>query len=234
MHLHSEISAPHVLVVDDDERLRALIVQYISEHDFHVSAAKNTKEAEEILAAFVVDLMILDVMMPGETGLDFMRRKVGDAALPPVLMLTARDEFDDRIAGLESGVADYMAKPFAPRELLLRMQNMLARSREAQAEKIAPLCFGAFRFDKTRSQLFKHGEPVYLTTSEAECLSILAEHAGTALSRERMAQLLGDVTNERSVDVLINRLRKKMETQPSKPVHIQTIRHAGYVLYADQ
>lgn len=226
-------TAPHILVVDDDERLRTLLKQYLGSEGFFVSVASNTVEAEEILRVFAVDAMVLDVMMPGETGVAYAARLRTRNDAPPVLLLTARGEADDRIAGLEAGAADYLAKPFAPKELLLRLNNLVARSQQAQAAKRA-VTFGEYRFDVAQGRLSKGGEPIYLTSSEVDCLRILAESAGQAVTREQMATTLGDVTNERSVDVQINRLRKKIEPTPAKPIYLQTIRHAGYVLYADR
>jgi two-component system phosphate regulon response regulator OmpR len=227
-------STPHILVVDDDQRLRALLQQYLTEHGFFVSTAARASEAEELLKVFSVDAMVLDVMMPGETGLDYLGRLKASAAntMPPVLMLTARAEVDDRIAGLETGAADFLAKPFAPRELLLRLENMLTRGRTgAVAGRV--VSFGDYRFDLAQGRLTHAGEAIYLTSGESDCLKILAAAAGSPVSREQIAATLGDVGNTRSIDVQINRLRKKIEPQPGKPIYLQTVRHAGYVLYAD-
>ena len=224
--------APHIVVVDDDERLRALLKQFLGEHAFFVSTASNTEEAEELLRMFEVDGMVLDVMMPGESGIAYATRLKARDAAPPVLLLTARGEAEDRISGLEAGAADYLAKPFAPRELLLRLENMLNRQKAAQASKQA-VTFGDYRFELSSGRLIHAGTPVYLTSSESDCLRILAEAAGSPVSREQLAAKLGDVNNERSIDVQINRLRKKIEPHPGKPTYLQTIRHAGYVLYAD-
>lgn len=223
---------PHILVVDDDERLRALLKKYLGEQGFFVSTAANTVEAEEVLETFTVDGMVLDVMMPGETGIAYATRLRERVGTPPILLLTARGEPDERIEGLEAGAADYLGKPFAPKELLLRLENIVARAREKQAAKRAVI-FGDYRFDIAQGRLSYHESPVYLTSSESDCLRILAEAAGNPVSRETIAEKLGDVNNERSVDVQINRLRKKIEPQPGKPIYIQTIRHAGYVLYAE-
>lgn len=230
--MNANAPAPHILVVDDDERLRALLQKYLGEQGFFVSTAANTVEAEEILSVFTVDGMVLDVMMPGETGVAYATRLRERTSAPPVLLLTARGEADDRIAGLEAGAADYLAKPFAPKELLLRLENIVARARAQQVAKQA-VRFGDYQFDIAQGRLMYHDQPVYLTSSEVDCLRILAQSAGTPVSRETMATTLGDVTNERSVDVQINRLRKKIEPQPGKPIYLQTIRHAGYVLYAE-
>jgi two-component system, OmpR family, phosphate regulon response regulator OmpR len=224
--------APHILVVDDDERLRALLHKYLGEQGFFVSTAANTAEADEVLRVFSVDGVVLDVMMPGETGIAYATRLRAREGAPPVLLLTARGEADDRIAGLEAGAADYLGKPFAPKELLLRLENIVARARAQQFAKRA-VRFGDYRFDMAQGRLNYHDQPIYLTSSEVDCLRILAESAGSPVSRETMATTLGDVTNERSVDVQINRLRKKIEPQPGKPIYLQTIRHAGYVLYAE-
>jgi two-component system phosphate regulon response regulator OmpR len=223
----------HILVVDDDDRLRALLQQYLGEQGFFVSGAANTAEAEELLAVFAADAMVLDIMMPGETGLDYAKRLRKRADAPPILLLTARSETEDRIAGLETGAADYLPKPFAPRELLLRLENMLKRQPEKRPSSDA-ITFGECRFDMAQGRLVCSSQHVYLTSSEIDCLRILASRAGTAVSREEIARLTGDLGNERSVDVQINRLRKKIEPNPSKPVYLQTVRHAGYVLHADK
>ena len=224
---------PHILVVDDDERLRALLKQYLSENGFFVSTASNTTEAEEILALFSVDIMVLDVMMPGETGLAYASRLKTRTDAPPIMLLTARGESEDRIAGLESGASDYLAKPFAPRELVLRLGNLLKAPRAAEPAPRAAVSFGEYHFDIAQGRL-SHGDSViHLTSGESDCLRILARVAGSPVSREDIAQALGDVQNARSVDVQINRLRKKIEPQPGKPLYLQTVRHAGYVLYAD-
>lgn len=225
------VNAPHVLVVDDDERLRALLRQYLGEQGFFVSTAGNTAEADEILAMFAIDGLVLDVMMPGESGLAYATRLKDREGAPPRLLLTARGEAEDRILGLEAGAQDYLAKPFVPRELLLRLTNMLAMK---SAPREALVQFGEYRFELATNRLSRGGESVYLTSSESECLRLLAEAAGHALSREQLAAKMGDVTNARSVDVQINRLRKKIEPNPGKPIYLQTIRHAGYVLHADR
>lgn len=234
MNAPLSISAPHVLVIDDDDRLRTLLKQYLGEHGFFVSTAANTAEAEEIRTAFTIDAMVLDVMMPGETGLSYATRlRDRDNNAPPILLLTARVEAEDRIAGLETGAADYLSKPFTPRELVLRLENMLRRNAPAAAATSSTVRFGDYRFELGQGRLLQNGDYIYLTSSEIDCLRILAERAGNAVSREEIARLAGDLGNERSVDVQINRLRKKIEPNPAKPVYLQTIRHAGYVLYAE-
>ena len=224
------IPETHILVVDDDDRLRALLKQYLYENGYFVSTAANTTEADEILRAFTVDLIVLDVMMPKETGLDYAARLRPQDDTPPILLLTARGEAEDRIAGLESGAADYLTKPFTPRELVLRMENILERSRKLGQRTLR---FGPYRFELSTGRLVCEGTHIYLTSSESDCLRVLALRAGQAVSREKIAELSGDLSNERSVDVQINRLRKKIEPNPGKPIYIQTVRHAGYVLHAE-
>lgn len=220
----------HILVVDDDDRLRALLKQYLSENGYFVSIAANTAEAEDILSSFTVDLMVLDVMMPKETGLAYANRLRARDEAPPILLLTARGEAEDRIAGLETGASDYLTKPFTPRELVLRMENILQRSDHLGQRSLR---FGPYRFELSSGRLIHNDTHIYLTSSEIDCLRILATHAGTPVSREKIAELAGDLSNERSVDVQINRLRKKIEPNPGKPIYIQTVRHAGYVLHAE-
>jgi two-component system phosphate regulon response regulator OmpR len=221
----------HILVVDDDDRLRKLLNQYLSEQGYHVSTAADTKEADDLLKVFAMDAMVLDVMMPGEQGTDYARRLKREGRDTPVLMLTARGEQDERIEGLEAGAEDYLPKPFAPRELALRLERLIARTQKHVSTNT--IRFGPYRFHFDTGRLMHQDGPVYLTTSEQACLKILAQHAGTPVARDHIAQSIGDVHNERSIDVQINRLRKKIETNPSKPTYIQTIRHAGYVLYTD-
>jgi len=231
MTVAPNIPATHLLVVDDDDRLRALLKQYLGEQGFLISTAANAKEAEETLRVLKADGIVLDVMMPGESGLSYAKRLKTSPEAPPILLLTARSETEDRITGLETGADDYLAKPFAPRELLLRIENML-RKKPAAQKPATSVTFGESQFDWGQGKLTVSGQPVYLTSSEIDCLKILAERAGAPVSREQIAQLMGDVNNERSVDVQINRLRKKIEPHPAKPIYLQTIRHAGYVLYA--
>jgi len=218
-------------VVDDDERLRELLQHYLSENHFFVSGARDAAQARQKLQTFIFDAMVLDVMMPGETGVELMA-SLGNAS-PPTLMLTAMGESQDRIRGLETGASDYLVKPFEPRELVLRLHNILRRTKE-DAKDTRMLRFGEFSIDIQTGKLFHGNDPIYLTSAESLCLKILAEHAGKPLTRERLAELTatgGAKSNERSVDVLINRLRKKIEPKPGRPIYIQTVRGSGYVLH---
>lgn len=226
----------HVLVVDDDERLRDLLQQYLSDHQFFVSTADSAASARQMRQFFAFDAIVLDVMMPQETGLQFVASL--PAPKPPVLMLTAMGDPEDRIKGLEMGADDYLVKPFDPRELVLRLRNLIQRKPMYGKQPTAGqwVQFGGFRFDLDSMRLMAKDQPVYLTASEAQCLKLLAECRGKPVSRERLAELTGgsqEKNNERSVDVLINRLRKKIETASGRPVYLQTVRGAGYVLHTD-
>jgi len=226
-------NASHILVVDDDRRLRDLLSRFLVENGFRVTVAKDTSEARERCALFIFDGIILDVMMPGENGFEFARFLRKDSDIP-IMMLTARIETDDRIQGLEIGADDYLPKPFEPRELLLRLNNMLRRTAAATAKATEPsdkVRFGGYVFKIERAEL-KHGdEVVRLTDRERELLQILARKAGEAVPREEIAG--DDELGERTVDVQINRLRRKIEVDPSNPLHMQTVRGFGYRLLVD-
>lgn len=223
----------HLLIVDDDARLRGLLAEYLGKEGFAVTVAKDAADARRKLAMFVFDLIVLDVMMPGETGTEFAGALRAGGDTTPILMLTAMGEAEDRIAGLESGADDYLVKPFEPRELVLRVQNILRRGTAPAPAASPSVAFGAFRFHPQGAALEKDGEPVYLTTAEGALLARLASHPGVAVSRTELAQALpGDAGNERSVDVQITRLRKKIEEEAARPRYIQTVRGAGYMLRA--
>ena len=224
--------SPHVLVVDDDARLRQLLSRYLSENGYMVSTAADAEEARRQLGSMEFDLIVLDVMMPGETGIELTRglRQINDV---PILLLTAMGDTADRITGLDAGADDYMGKPFEPRELLLRIGSVLRRSvREAPPER-PQARFGRFGFDLERQELAEDGLPVHLTTAEAALLGVLVGRAGETLSREELAELTGALGNLRTVDVQITRLRKKIEDDPRSPRHLQTVRGRGYVLWID-
>ncbi len=220
-------SAPHLLVVDDDARIRTLLVRFLTEAGYRVTAAASSTEARARLSGLTFDLLILDVMMPGETGID-LARDLRARSEVPILMLTALGEAEDRIRGLETGVDDYMAKPFDPRELLLRITNILRRRAPAAVAEQEEVRFGSFTFNLARGELRQDGEIIHTTERERELLRLLAEERGGPLSREALAGK-GDA-NERAVDVQINRLRRKIETDPSHPLLLQTVRGAGYRL----
>jgi two-component system phosphate regulon response regulator OmpR len=228
----SQGNVPHLLIVDDDRRLRDLLVKFLRDQNFLITAAKDAKEAWEKLDIFLYDLMILDVMMPGETGFEFATR-LRDGGHPPqkdlpILFLTAMGESDSRIEGLERGGDDYLVKPFEPRELILRIKNILKRTQKNDSSIVS---IGPYDFDLQKGQLSKENINIPLTTQECELLKILAIKPGIPHSRESLATLLGEGLSERSIDVQITRLRKKIEQDPKYPRLLQTVRNQGYILW---
>ena len=220
---------PHILIVDDDLRLRRLLRKYLMENGFLVSTATDAADAEAKLRSLSFDLMIVDVMMPGEDGMSFTRRLRAKAGVP-IVMLTARGRNDDRIEGLESGADDYLPKPFEPRELVLRIRSVLRRD-AAAAPASGVARFGPFAFDSERMELRRDGEPVALTSRETALLRVFARNPGATLSRMSLSRQSG--SGERAIDVQIARLRRKIEDDPGAPRHLQTIWGEGYVLRAD-
>ena len=226
--------APHLLVVDDDERLRALLQRFLTEEGFRVTAAADAAAARRALAAFAFDLIVMDLMMPGESGLDLTESLRREGTEVPILMLTARGAPDDRVAGFEHGVDDYLAKPFDPRELALRIRTILRRAAQAPAAQplsSAPVQIGPRWFDIERGELRGPEGVLRLTGGEAALLQALARRAGEILSRDDIAAALGTPeAGERAIDVQVTRLRRKIEPDPREPRFLQTIRHRGYVL----
>jgi two-component system, OmpR family, phosphate regulon response regulator OmpR len=224
----------HILVVDDDSRLRDLLTRFLSENGFRVTAAGDAADARRKLAAIEYDLIVLDVMMPGETGFELTRsmRQTRDL---PILLLTAMGEVEDRIEGLETGADDYLTKPFEPRELLLRIRTILRRTRIAPGMQEAPsrVSFGPYIYNRTDAELIKDGSAVHLTESEALLLGCFAQTPGRTLSREDLVARNAVNGHERTVDVQINRLRRKIEKDPKFPRFLQTVRGKGYVLKAN-
>jgi two-component system phosphate regulon response regulator OmpR len=220
--------APHLLVVDDDRRIRDLLSRFLSTEGYRISTADSAQTARAKLASLSFDLLILDVMMPGETGFEFARdiRKTSGV---PILMLTARDAAESRIIGLEIGADDYLSKPFEPRELSLRIANILKRARPAASPPVENLRFGQFVFHIGRAELRKGDEVVRLTDREREMLSVLAATPGETVPRLALAGN-GGSANERAVDVQVNRLRRKIEHDPANPLIVQTVRGIGYRL----
>jgi two-component system phosphate regulon response regulator OmpR len=223
---------PHLLVVDDDERLRALLQRYLSSNGYRVSAAPGAAEARALMKSMEFDLLILDVMMPGESGLDLTQSVRNESAIP-ILMLTARGDPADRIAGLELGADDYLPKPFEPRELLLRVNSLLRRAAPAESPSAGPVHMGEALFDPSTSRLTRAGKPVKLTGAEAALLQLFATHAGRPFSRSELCKRL-NVALERSIDVQVTRLRRKIEEDPKLPLYLQTVRGVGYMLVPDR
>jgi two-component system phosphate regulon response regulator OmpR len=228
--------AAHLLIVDDDARIRVLLQRYLAQQGYRVTLAGSAEEAMAALKNFSFDLLILDVMMPGQNGFEFaarVRAECADLAQVPILMLTARAETDDRIQGFESGVDDFLGKPFEPRELALRIASILRRAKvQAVSSQLTHVRFGSMSFDLARGELKRGEELIRLTEREREMLRLLAENAGGTVSREALAGP-GGAGNERTVDVQVNRLRRKIERDPANPLYLQTVRGAGYRLLLD-
>ena len=223
---------PHILVVDDDRRLRELLARYLSENGFRVTAATDAAAARAKLGGLEFDLIVLDVMMPGEDGMTLTASLREDSSVP-ILLLTAMGEPEDRIRGLESGADDYLTKPFEPRELLLRIRTILRRVPPAAPPPVS-IILGAHRFDLEREALFRDDDPVALTNTEARLLKALALRAGEAMSREDLGRAAGvQETGSRIIDVQVTRLRRKIEPNPKTPRFLQTVRGKGYVLWPD-
>jgi two-component system phosphate regulon response regulator OmpR len=226
--------APHLLVVDDDRRIRELLSRFLMSEGYRVTTVESAAEARAKLEGLSFDLLILDVMMPGETGFDFAR-KLRATSNVPILMLTARGEAESRIQGLEIGADDYVGKPFEPRELSLRIANILKRARPAATPPVEIVRFGEFVFHVGRGELKRGDEIVHLTDREREMLTLLAANPGETVPRQALAGNGGSsngAVGERAVDVQINRLRRKIERDPANPLLVQTVRGVGYRLVA--
>ncbi len=221
--------APHLLVVDDDRRIRDLLSRYLQREGYRVTTAQNAADARAKLDGLSFDLLVLDVMMPGETGFEFAKalRKTSQV---PILMLTARTEKESRIAGLEIGADDYVAKPFEARELSLRIANILKRTQPAAPPPPAEsVRFGPFVFHMSRGELRRGDELIHLTDREKDILRLLAARPGETVQRLTLAGT-GAAAGERAVDVQVNRLRRKIEIDPANPLFVQTVRGIGYRL----
>ncbi len=229
--------APHLLIIDDDERIRGLLRKFLARNGFLVSVARDSAHARRVLSGLEFDLIVMDVMMPGEDGVA-LTRSLREQLQTPILLLTAKGETDDRIAGLEAGADDYLPKPFEPKELLLRINAILRRMPEPEPEQIAPkvLNMGPVRFDIERVEMMRGDEPVRLTATEVQLMRIFAEHLREPVSRAKLVEDLGrdkGQAQERAVDVQITRLRRKIEEDPKQPRYLQTVRGEGYMLIPD-
>ncbi len=222
--------AAHILVIDDDDRIRTLLRRYLSENGFRTSTAQSAAEARKLMRGVAFDILIVDVMMPGESGFDFTK-SVRAASHVPILLLTARGLPEDRIKGLEHGADDYLSKPFEPRELMLRINALLRRTQPAALNR-QELTFGGCSFAVGRGELRRDGKLVKLTSGEAALLKALAQKPGDPISRQALAEQTS-TSMERSIDVQVTRLRKKIEEDPRAPIYLQTVRGVGYVLMAD-
>ena len=229
-------SGRHLLVVDDDDRIRALLKEYLARAGFRVTAAADAAAARRLLQNLEFDLAVFDVMMPGEDGLS-LTRWVRGRSLTPVLLLTARGEPTDRIAGLETGADDYLQKPFEPQELVLRIEAILRRVQAGRAGPGRTIALGRCNFDMERNELTQDGAPVRLTEGEARLLRRRAQSADMAIDRYELAQgsdgaEIGEA-GARAIDVQVTRLRRKLENDPKNPRYLQTVRGVGYKLVPD-
>lgn len=223
--------AAHLLVVDDDKRIRELLKRYLGDNGFRVSVAADAQEARRLLVGMDFDLLIVDVMMPGETGVSFTK-SLKDTRDVPVLMLTALSDTDHRIDGLTAGADDYLSKPFDPRELKLRINNILKRSKDVTALVSETVVFGKFSFNAVRRELKLDQKLVRLTERELDMLAAFAAKPRETIARHQLAADGSDIS-ERTIDVQITRLRRKIEEDPANPVYLQTVRGIGYRLMAD-
>jgi two-component system, OmpR family, phosphate regulon response regulator OmpR len=223
----TDVAAAHILVVDDDARLRDLLQRYLVNNGYLVTVAGDAEEARARLKALAFDLIVLDVMLPGQNGVDFTGELRRDSDLP-ILLLTARGEPEDRISGLEAGADDYLVKPFEPRELLLRVGTILRRAQANKADEIVR--FGPFAFNRANGELRRDDDVVHLTTGEIALLQVLAARPGRAVSRAELGERGGVAGSDRAVDVQMARLRRKIEDDPRQPRWLLTARGSGYVL----
>jgi two-component system phosphate regulon response regulator OmpR len=229
-------SDTHLLIVDDDERIRVLLQKFLIKNGYLVSAARDAAHARRLLTGLDFDLIVMDVMMPSEDGVSFTK-SFRETSQTPVLLLTAKGETEDRITGLEAGADDYLAKPFEPKELLLRINAILRRAPSTTTtETFKFLSLGALRYDVEKGELWDGQTQLKLTSNEQQLMKIFAATPGEPVSRAQLADDLGrdqDQGSDRAIDVQITRLRRKLETDPKDPRYLQTVRGAGYMLVAD-
>ena len=221
----------HIFIIDDDQKIRLLLKKFLENNGFRVSDAENTHQAKKIMETLIFDLLVIDIMMPGQNGLDFLK-EIRQKSSIPTLMLTAMSNPEDRLDGLEYGADDYMAKPFEPRELLLRIQNILKRRPENLMKNSSSdnTRFGPFSFNQKSLNLYKNDIPVHLTTSEQKLLSCFCKFPNKPFSRDDINNSLGGNMETRSIDVAIARIRRKIEDDQRYPVYLQTIRGVGWML----
>ena len=219
----------HILIVDDDNRIRELIKEYLEENDFIVSTANDAEEASEKIKLIDFEIIVLDIMMPGESGLA-LTKKLRKNISTPIILLTAKGEVDDRIIGLESGADDYLVKPFSPKELLLRINNILKKTKEETLEE--KIKIGENLLNLKKMIIEKNGKTIKLNGTEKKLLEKMIFSKGKTFSREEIGKII-NISKERSVDVMITRLRQKLEHDPKNPQYLQTVRGSGYVLWIE-
>jgi len=219
----------HILVVDDDDGIRSLVKQYLNKNNFLVTTADTAENAIEKISIVKFDLIVLDVMMPGKNGLEFIQenKKKIDT---PIILLTAKGETNDRVEGLEIGADDYLSKPFEPKELILRIKNILTKTKKNNQKRV--IIFDNIKIDLNRLLIFKDTSEFKINNTEKIILEKMINKPGKTFSREDIGQLI-DLDKERSIDVIITRLRKKIETDPKNPKYLQTLRGMGYVLWIE-
>ena len=219
----------HVLIVDDDDRIRELIKQYLNENNYLVTSASSAEEAKEKILIIKFDIIILDIMMPGQNGLEFILENK-NKIITPIILLTAKNQPIERIEGLETGADDYLAKPFEPKELILRIKNILNKTKNKNNKRI--INFGNIKIDLNKLLIFKNSKELKINNTEKKILEKMINDPGKEFSREEIGKLI-NLDKERSVDVIITRLRKKIEINPKNPKYLQTIRGTGYVLWIE-
>ena len=227
----------HLLIVDDDQRIRELLQKYLMRNGFMVSIARDAAQAKRLLKGLAFDLIVLDIMMPEQDGLS-LTRELRETIDTPILLLTARNEVEDRISGLEAGADDYLPKPFEPKELLLRIHAILRRMPDVAPPEDTPkmLSLGATRYDVQKGELWEGDTQIRLTSTELELMRIFSKNIGQALSRMELVTQMGREdgnSQDRAIDVQITRLRKKIETNPKEPRYLQTVRGSVYMLACD-
>ena len=219
----------HILVVDDDDRIRDLVKQYLNENNYLVSTAINAEDAQEKVKIIKFDLIVLDIMMPGKNGLDFTRENKNHL-YTPIILLTAKGEAEERIQGLEIGADDYLSKPFEPKELVLRIKNILNKTKAKNIKRL--IQFGNVKVDLTKHLILKDNKEFKINSTEKTILELMINSPGKSFSRDEIGKII-KIDKERSIDVVITRLRKKIEKDPKNPKFLQTIRGAGYVLWIE-
>ena len=217
----------HILVVDDDDGIRSLVKQYLGKNNYLVTTAKSAEDAFEKVKIIKFDLIVLDIMMPGKTGLEFTSENKNKIDTP-IILLTAKGEPSDRVEGLEIGADDYLPKPFEPKELILRINNILNKTKIEDSKRIIE--FGNIKMDLNKMFIYKNKENIKINNTEKIILEKMINSPGKIFKREEIGKLI-DLEKERSIDVIINRLRKKIEETPKSPKYLQTIRGEGYVLW---
>jgi len=219
----------HILVVDDDDRIRDLVKQYLNENNYFVSTAINAEDAQEKVNTIKFDLIVLDIMMPGKSGLDFTEENK-NKIYTPIILLTAKGEADERVHGLEVGADDYLSKPFEPKELLLRIKNILNKTKSKNIKRLIE--FGNVKINLNKQIIFKKNQEFKINNTEKTILEVMINSPGKSFSREEIGKII-NLDKERSVDVIITRLRKKIEQNPKNPKYLQTLRGEGYVLWIE-